>query len=103
MDDSYSDTSSMSEVDSNPEDDFSGRKITVKTPSQWGRPRTKDMNQQWRVRLRGGMNRRVRTWGFDHNAPPTKRLASAVVDENLSSDGQSSDSEQEEDCYIYSK
>ena len=41
------------------------------------------------------MNREVRTRWFNHNAPPTKRLASAVTDENLSSDDQSSDSEQQ--------
>ena len=49
------------------------------------------------------MNRGVRTRWFNHNAPPTKRLASAVTDENLSSDDQSSDSEQEEDHFICSE
>ena len=45
LDDSFSDTSSsMSEIDSNPEDQFSGRNITVKPPSQRGRPRTRDKN-----------------------------------------------------------
>ena len=53
-----------------------------------GRPRIRDMNQQsrGRVRTRGGMNRRVRTRGFNHNAPPTKQLTSAITDESLSSD-----------------
>ena len=47
LDDSCSDTSSsMSEIDSNSEDVFSRRNISVKTPSQRGRPRTRDMNQQ---------------------------------------------------------
>ena len=38
------------------------------------------------MRTRGGMNRGVKTRGFNHNAPPTKRLASAITDESLSSD-----------------
>ena len=106
LDDSLSDnSSSMSEIDSNPEDDFSGRNITVKTPSQRGRPHTRDMNQQsgGRVQTRGGMNRGVGTQGFNHNAPLTKWLASAVTNDNLSSDDQSSDSQQEEDHSICSE
>ena len=86
LDDSFSDTSSsISEIDSNPQDDFSVRNITVKTPSQRGRPCTRDMNQQsrGRVRARGGINRGVRTREFNRNPPPTRRLASAVTVENL--------------------
>ena len=41
----------MSEIDFNPEDSFSGKSITVKTPSQIGRTRTRDMNQQSRGRV----------------------------------------------------
>ena len=106
LDDSCSNTSSsMPEIGSNPEDVFSRRNITVKTPSQRSRPRIRDMNQQskGRVQTRGRMNRGVKTRGFNHNAPPTKRLVSAVTDENLSSDDQSSDSEQEEDRSICSE
>ena len=102
LDDSFSDTSySMSEIDPNP----AGRKIIVKTPSYRRRPSTRDINQQSKDRVwtRGGMNRGGRTWGFNHNAPPTKWLAFAVTDENLSSDDQSSDSEQEEDHFICSE
>ena len=93
----------MSEIDSSPEDSFSGKYITVKTPSQRGRTRTRGMNQQSRGRVwtREGMNRGVRT-RFSHNASPTKP-ASVVADEKLSSDDQRADSEQEEDRSICSE
>ena len=95
LDDSFSNTFSMFEIDSNPEDDFSGRNITVKTPPQMGRTLARDKNQQskGRVWTRLGLNQGIRTWGFNHIARPMEQLASAVTDENQSYD-QSSDSEQ---------
>ena len=62
LDGSFSNTSSStSEIDSKPEDDFSGINSTIKTPSQRGRPRTRGMNQQSRgaIQARGGMNSRI--------------------------------------------
>ena len=79
LDDSFSDTSSMSEIDSNLENDFSERNITVKTPSQRGKTSYKG-----------------------HEPTIEAAYFSYYWWEPIIWYDQSSDSEQEEDCYICS-
>ena len=77
LDDSFNDsTTSWSEVDSDPENDFIGR--TVSTQQQRGRPRARGLQIRGRVRVRGGSfrGRCLRSRG-GHG----KRLASEALDE----------------------
>ena len=98
LDDCFSDSSSSnSEIDSDPENNFDGRTIAVKTSQQRGRPRTRVLNSQLRgrVRTRGGRVRSVRTRRSKQIAAARKRLASVLTDEDQSSDAQSWGSEEE--------
>ena len=102
LDESFTDsTSSCSEVDSNPDNDYFGRTIAVEIPTPSparGRPRTRGGFNS-RVRTRGGRSRGrgIRTRGASHNLPPNKRLASAISDNEINSpEDPSSDSEVDE-------
>ena len=89
LDDCFSDSfSSNSELDSDPENNFAGRTIAVKTFQQRGRPRTRVLNSQLRGRMR-------RTRRSKQIAAARKRLASVLTDEDQSSDAQSWGSEEE--------
>ena len=62
LDESFSNTSSSScsEIDSDPENDYCGRVLNVVTPPERGRPRTRTLNAQrikGGVRVRGGRSR----------------------------------------------
>ena len=67
LDESFSNTSSSSscsEIDSDPENDYCGRIINVVTPPERGRPCTRTLNAQrirGGVRVRGGRRRGMRT------------------------------------------
>ena len=98
LDESFSNTSSScSEIDSDPENDYCGRVINVVTPPERGRSRTRTLNAQ-RIRggvhVRGGRSRGIRTRGDNNNMPPSKRLDSDITDDDLSSGDRSSDSEE---------
>ena len=55
LDDSFSDSiTSYSEVDSDPENDFIGRNVSVTAQQERGRPRTRGLQIRGRVRRRGG-------------------------------------------------
>ena len=54
LDDSFSNTFSMFEIDSSPEDDFSGRNITVKTPPQMGRTLARNMTNDQKLECEQG-------------------------------------------------
>lgn len=99
LDESFSESStSCSEVDSNPDNDYCGRTITVDFPSTRGRARTRSGFNS-RIRTRGGRTRirGIRTRGGSNNMPPNKRLASAISDDDINSPGaQSSNSEEDE-------
>ena len=100
LDESFSNTSSSSscsEIDSDPENDYCGRVINVVTLPERGRPRTRTLNAQ-RIRggvcVRGGRSRGIRTRGGNNNMPPSKRLAPDITDDDLSSGDRSSDLEE---------
>ena len=65
LDESFSNTSSScSEIDSDPDNDYCGRVINVVTSPERGRPRTRTFNTQrirGGVRVRGGRSRGIRT------------------------------------------
>ena len=88
LDESFTDsTSSCSEADSNPDNDYCGRTIAVetRTPSPArGRPR-KRSGFNSRVRTRGGRSRGrgTQTRGTSHNLPPNKRLASTISNDEI--------------------
>ena len=99
LDESFSNTSSSScsEIDSDPVNDYCGRVINVVTPPERGRPCTRTLNVQrikGGVHVRGGRSRGIRTRGGNNNMPPSKRLPSDITDDDLSSGDQSSDSEE---------
>ena len=101
LDESFSNTSSScSETDSDPENDYCGRVINVVTPPERGRPHTRTLNAQHirrGVRVRGGRSTGIRTQGGNNNMPPSKRLDSDITDDDLSSGDRSSDSEENVD------
>ena len=79
LDDNFSDSATWcSEVDSDPENDFIGRTVSVTTQQQRGCPRTRGLQIRGRVRVRGGSfrGRCLRPRG-GHG----KRLASEALDE----------------------
>ena len=79
LDDSFSDSiTSYSEVDSDPENDFVGRNVSVTAQQERGRPHTRGLQIRGRVRRRGGSfrGRSVRTRGGH-----SKRLASVALDD----------------------
>ena len=100
LDESFSNTSSSSscsEIDSDPANDYYGRVINAVTPPERGRPRTRTLNAQrirGGVRVRGGRSRGIATRGGNNNMPPSKRLASDITDDDLSFGDRSSDSEE---------
>ena len=77
--DSFSDsTTSCSEVDSDPKNDFIGKTVSRTTQQQRGRPRTGGLQIRGRVRVRGGSFRgRCLRTREGHG----KRVASEVLDE----------------------
>ena len=86
LDESFIDsTSSCSEVDSKPDNDYYVRNIAVETPTPSparGRPQTRGGFNS-KVRTRGGRG----TWtrGALHNLPPNKRLASTISNYEINS------------------
>ena len=79
LDDSFSDSvTPYSEVDSDPENDFVGRNVSVTAQQERCRPRTRGLQIRGRVRRRGGSfrGRGVRTCGGH-----SKRLASEALDD----------------------
>ena len=79
LDESFSNTSSSScsEIDSDPENDYCVRVINVVTPPERGRSRTRTLNAQrirGGVRVRGGRRRGMRTRGGNINMSLSKRL-----------------------------
>ena len=86
-----------SEIDSDPENDYCGRVINVVTPPEREGTHTRTLNAQCirgGVRVREGRSRGIRTRGGNNNMPPSKRLASNITNDDLSSGDQSSDSEE---------
>ena len=84
------DTSSCSELDSDPEQDHCGRTISpVTTYQPRGRPHTRGGNAR-RARTRAG----IRTGGGNRNLPSSKRPASDALDNQTTNQpqGQHSDS-----------
>ena len=79
LDDSFSDsTTSCSEVDSDPKNEFIGKTVSRTTQHQRGRPRTGGLQIRGRVRVRGGSFRgRCLRTREGHG----KRVASEVLDE----------------------
>ena len=75
LDESFNNTSSScSEIDSDPENDYCGIVINVVKPPERGRPRPRTLNAQrirGRVRVRGGRSRGIRTRGGNNNMLPS--------------------------------
>ena len=75
LDESFNNTSSScSEIDSDPENDYCGIVINVVKPPERGRPRPRTLNAQHirgRVRVRGGRSRGIRTRGGNNNMLPS--------------------------------
>ena len=98
LDESFNNTSSScSEIDSDPENDYCGIVINVVKPPERGRPRPRTLNAQHirgRVRVRGGRSRGIRTRGGNNNMLPSIVPYSDITDDDLSSGDRSSDSEE---------
>ena len=78
LDESFSNTSSScSEIDSDPKNDYRGRVINVVTPPERGRPHTRTLNAQHirgGVHVRGRRSRGIRTRGGNNNMSQVKDL-----------------------------
>ena len=90
LDESFTDfTSSCSDVDSNPDNNYCGQTIAIetRTPSPaWGRPQKRaGFNSRVRTREGRSRGRGTPTRGASSNLSPNKKLASAVSDDEINS------------------